>query len=278
MKYLRESLQKSNVSPSSGSDKKLQQEDLQQNSPVYQDQGLDPNFDPLLKQHKESKSANMSLESSSIAAADHKHYHNLTDFDIALNEAKDKPRRESALGEPDEGTQAAGQMESSVSFHEPRRQEFVIIDDKSMTKNRSFESLTKQASSARASNLTGLSGASFYPHEWDHKRKPSQELFKLASQPPPVYYAAENNPSQPQSQPQEIAETASPEGVKQPEKCGSNTATFRESESAVHSQIRTEILRDEIDELNGEISSLQQKINSAIKRKKQHPDAVISSP
>eukprot|EP00826_Nyctotherus_ovalis_P039039 TRINITY_DN3719_c0_g1_i15.p1 TRINITY_DN3719_c0_g1~~TRINITY_DN3719_c0_g1_i15.p1 ORF type:complete len:133 (+),score=44.78 TRINITY_DN3719_c0_g1_i15:73-471(+) len=54
------------------------------------------------------------------------------------------------------------------------------------------------------------------------------------------------------------------------ENVNSNTATFREQKVILNeSHVKTEMLKDEIDELNNEIKTLQDKINTAIRKKKQ---------
>jgi len=210
------------------------------------------------KGHRESKSENLSPESSLNYPIKAKYVHNLTDFDIALDEYNNNnnyccTRVNNIIAADTTSTKKPNDLrpnlkimcesptpqiaETSVSFHEPHQNEFMIIAESSRGKNKSFEHMNN-------CDLSDDRCCVYYKKD---------ETQKCCSN-------NENNPCEIKEEDQNVEE------VKNNMEIESGTATFRESERSVN---RTEILKDEIDELNSEIVSLQNKINSAIKKKKQ---------
>ena len=212
------------------------------------DKRRDPNVPGLSKEYK---SASTSLQSSAKKApSNYKDYHNLTDFDLALNEEEERAAERQLVVQ-------AGKVpeEGSVSFHEPRKAEVLILDDKSFAKNRSFESSSRFCPNPSVPRVPkqflpdrrSTSPEEIRPESGTEMRNLERDL-KLSKD----RYSLEGE-SREQSE----------AGVKR--STGAiGTATFRNTGSKEQS----EQLREDIDALNEEINVLQARINSAIRKKK----------
>ena len=127
-------------------------------------------------------------------------------------------------------------VETSVSLHDPHYCEFLLKGEKSITKNRSYDQALSETSEMCYSS-----------------RKPFEKISDISET---QYQCSKKHLNKP--------------GELQEENINSNTATFRDQKQNLEdSQAKTEVLKDEIEELNSEIRNLQEKINSAIKKKKQ---------
>ena len=115
-----------------------------------------------LPQHKDYKSANASLESSyNQLPGSYKFYHNLTDYDIVLHDASDCVACDIPEVPPMHTTETS--KEGSVSFHQQRVPEFVVLDQKTFAKNRSFDSSSHQAFSVFSPNRHNNNTTSHFP-------------------------------------------------------------------------------------------------------------------
>ena len=124
-------------------------------------------------------------------------------------------------------------VETSNSLYEPHYRERLFAEDKSLLKNKSLEQM-------------GIELGEEYT-----ERKLKDKNTEIPFYPNTERFGA----------PIEILK----------ENINSNTATFRDQKLILtQSHTKTEILKDEIDELNNEIKNLQDKINTAIKKKKQN--------